>query len=409
MSEAVPLRAPASRAPKTHFEILLPLPRIEDGPPTMSDLSDPLAALDRYPRLRLGHTPTPLEAAPRLGAALGIDLWIKRDDCTGLALGGNKVRQLEFYLGEAKAQKADTILITGAVQSNFVRLAAAAACRLGMEAHLQLEQRVGESSDLYRHSGNVFLDRLLGATLHPFVPADADPGGAADIGDGPEPASLGQSPAVEADADDSLDRLARRLRAQGRRPYVIHLGVDHPPLGGLGYVIAAREIVADCKARGMAFDKLILASGSALSHCGILMGMRALGEPVSITGICVRRAALLQKPRVEKRAAALARMIDRLDAFRPEDVDVCDRVFAPGYGALNPAVREAIALAASTEALLLDPVYTGKAMAGLVARVRSGDIPRGSRVLFLHTGGLPALFAYSDRLIPGDDDADPLR
>ncbi|MBF2759789.1 MAG: D-cysteine desulfhydrase family protein [Ectothiorhodospiraceae bacterium AqS1] len=351
-------------------------------------MSDPLAALDRFPRVRLGHTPTPLEAAPRLGDALGVELWIKRDDCTGLALGGNKVRQLEFYLGEAKAQKADTILITGAVQSNFVRLAAAAACRLGFQAHLQLEERVADRSDLYRRSGNVLLDRLLGATIHPFLPPDLD------------------SSKAESAADESLDRLARRLAAQGRRPYVIHLGIDHPPLGGLGYVNAAREIVVESKERGIAFDSLILASGSALTHSGILVGMRALSEPLSIVGICVRRAAKWQRPRVIKRATEIARMIGRLDIPRKEDVELCDAVFAPGYGALNPAVREALALAARTEALLLDPVYTGKAMAGLIARVRSGDIAAGSRVLFLHTGGLPALFAYADRLMPAHEGSD---
>ncbi|WP_025771257.1 D-cysteine desulfhydrase family protein [Thioalkalivibrio sp. HK1] len=376
----------------------------------MSDRSHPLAALERYPRIRLGHTPTPLEAAPRLGAALGIDLWIKRDDCTGLALGGNKVRQLEFYLGEAKAQKADTILITGAVQSNFVRLAAAGARRLGMKAHLQLEERVANRSDLYRRSGNVLLDRLLGATLHPFLLPDSD--ASDDAGGGSDLALIEESASIESAADDSLDRLARRLEAEGHRPYTIHLGVGHPPLGGLGYVCAACEIVDESRERGLSFDHLILASGSALTHSGILVGMRALGEPVSISGICVRRKAALQRPRVEARAAEVAKMIDRLDIFSKEDVDVCDAVFAPGYGALNPAVREAIALAARTEALLLDPVYTGKAMAGLIARVRNGDIAPGSRVLFLHTGGLPALFAYADRLVSahgeGDDDADPL-
>ena len=369
----------------------------------MSDRSDPLAALARYPRIRLGHIPTPLEAAPRLGAALGIDLWIKRDDCTGLALGGNKVRQLEFYLGEAKAQKADTILITGAVQSNFVRLAAAAARRLGMKAHLQLEERVADRSDLYRRSGNVLLDRMLGATIHPFLPPEIDASGAGDDSDLAIP---GESPSIEAAADDSLDRLARRLEAEGHRPYIIHLGVDHPPLGGLGYVSAAREIIAESRERGIVFDHLILASGSALTHSGILVGMRALGERVSISGICVRRAAALQRPRVTRRAAELAQMIDHLDIIRKEDVELCDAVFAPGYGALNPAVREALALAARTEALLLDPVYTGKAMAGLIARVRSGHIAKASRVLFLHTGGLPALFAYADRLMSSDDGAD---
>ena len=336
----------------------------------------PLAGIDRFPRVRLGHVPTPLDTAPNLGAVLGIGLWIKRDDCTGLAFGGNKVRQLEFYLGEARARGADTVLITGAVQSNFVRLAAAGARQMGMDIHIQLEERVDDADDLYRASGNVLLDRLLGATLHSF-PAGED----------------------EAAADAALERLARSLAREGRKPYVIHLGVDHPPLGGLGYVLAAEEVMEQAGARGFGFDGVVCASGSALTHAGTLTGMRAIGETMPVHGICVRRDVSRQRPRVAKRAAELAAMIGRTDIVPDgNDVDVSDEVHAPGYGKLNDAIREAISMAARLEALLLDPVYTGKAMAGLIAHVRSGRIPAGSRVLFLHTGGLPAIFAYGARL-----------
>ncbi len=336
----------------------------------------PLAGIDRFPRIRLGHVPTPLDAAPNLGAALGIELWIKRDDCTGLAFGGNKVRQLEFYLGDARARGADTVLITGAVQSNFVRLAAAGARQLGMDIHIQLEERVDDADDLHRASGNVLLDRLLGATLHPF-PAGED----------------------EAAADAALERLARSLADEGAKPYVIHLGVDHPPLGGLGYVLAAGEVMEQGRARGFGFDGVVCASGSALTHAGTLVGMRAIGEAMPVHGICVRRDRSLQRRRVARRAAELAAMIDRADIGLDEsDVDASDEVHAPGYGKLNDAIREAISMAARLEALLLDPVYTGKAMAGLIAHVRSGRIRAGSRVLFLHTGGLPAIFAYGARL-----------
>ena len=336
----------------------------------------PLAGVDRFPRIRLGHSPTPLDAAPNLGTALGIELWVKRDDCTGLALGGNKVRQLEFYLGEARARGADTGLITGAVQSNFVRLAAAGARQLGMDIHIQLEERVDDADALYRASGNVLLDRLLGATLHSF-PAGED----------------------EQAADAALERLACSLAGSGRKPYVIHLGVDHPPLGGLGYVLAANEVMEQARARGLGFDAVVCASGSALTHAGTLVGMRAIGETVPVHGICVRRDASLQRPRVAKRAAELSAMIGRADiAFDEGDIDASDAVHPPGYGKLNEPIREAISMAARLEGLLLDPVYTGKAMAGLVAHVRSGRIAAGSRVLFLHTGGLPGIFAYGDRL-----------
>ena len=336
----------------------------------------PLAGIDRFSRIRLGHTPTPLDPAPNLGAALGIDLWIKRDDCTGLAMGGNKVRQLEFYLGEAKLRGADTVLITGAVQSNFACLAAAAARQLGMDIHIQLEERVSAADALYRASGNVLLDRLFGATLHPF-PVGED----------------------EAAADAALEKLARSLESEGRKPYVIHLGTEHPPLGGLGYVVAAAEIMQQACALGIGFDSLVCASGSALTHAGTLVGLRALGETMPVHGICVRRDASQQRARVAKRAAELAAMIGRTDiAPWEEDVYVSDEVHPPGYGKLNDAILEAIALTARLEGLLLDPVYTSKAMAGLIAHVRSGHIPARSRVVFLHTGGLPALFAYGVQL-----------
>ena len=341
-------------------------------------MSSPLSkAIDKFPRVQLGHAPTPLDAAPRLGASLGIELWIKRDDCTGLAMGGNKVRQIEFPLGEAQSQDADTLLITSAVQSNYVRVAAAAGRRLGMEVHIQLEERVPGVDAQYRTSGNVLLDRIFGAKLHSFPVGEDEPA-----------------------ADASLDLLAQSLAEEGRRPYVIHLAPAHPPLGALGYVIAAEEILAQVRSLDLAFDAVVCPTGSALTHAGILVGLRALGETIPVHGICVRRDAGSQAARVRKVASELAAMIERPEAFDADDVQAFDGVLAPGYGRLNDAVREAIALAARREGLLLDPVYTGKTMAGLIDHVRSGVIPKGCRVLFIHTGGLPAIFAYGDELGP---------
>ena len=234
-----------------------------------------LAGIARFPRARLGHTPTPLDPAPNLGGALGIDLWIKRDDCTGLAFGGNKVRQIEFHFGEAEARGADTVLVTGAVQSNLVRIAAAAARRLGMEAHIQLEDRVDGMGALYRTSGNLLHDRVLGATLRSF-PEGED----------------------EAAADAAMERRAAALTAEGRRPYVIHSAPGHAPLGGLGYVVAAGEVTEQAQDLAVSFDAVVCASGSALTHAGILVGLRALGERVPVLGICVRRDAAGQAARV---------------------------------------------------------------------------------------------------------------
>lgn len=339
----------------------------------MSDTS--LSALDKFPRVRLGHAPTPLDPALALGGELGIELHIKRDDCTGLAFGGNKVRQLEFYVGAAVAEGADTLLITGAVQSNFVRLAAAAARTQGMDIHIQLEERVPDVDESYRASGNVLLDKLLGAHLTSF-PVGED----------------------ESAADASLEARASELAESGRRPFVIHLGVDQPPLGALGYVVAAREFNEQAAAQGLAFDHVVLASGSALTHGGFLVGLRALGNDVPVTGICVRRGADQQLPRVLKRCREIAALIERDDCVGESDVVVNDSVLAPGYGQMNPATMSAMAMAARLEALMLDPVYTGKTMAGLVALVREGTIRPGARVLFVHTGGLPALFGYEKSL-----------
>ena len=268
------------------------------------------------------------------------------------------------------------MLVTGAVQSNLVRLTAAGARLLGMEAHVQLEERVAEGGELYRASGNLLLDRVLGATLHAF-PVGED----------------------EAAADAALKRLGEMLAEEGRSPYVIHSAPGHP-LGGLGYVVAAGEVVEQARALGIGFDAVVCASGSALTHAGLLVGLRALGERAPVLGICVRRDAASQGARVAKLAAQLAAMIGRPTAFDAGDVEVYDGALAPGYGRLGEAAREAMALAARHEALLLDPVYTAKAMAGLIAHVRAGRIAEGSRVLFIHTGGQPALFAYAEGLGP---------
>ncbi len=334
-----------------------------------------IVKLEAFPRVRLGHAPTPIDAAPNLSRSLGVEVHVKRDDCTGLAFGGNKVRQLEFYLGAARAVNADTVLITGAVQSNFVRLAAAGARQLGMDIHIQLEDRVPGKDATYRASGNVLLDRLLGATIHYF----------------PE----GEN---EAAADASLHRVAHELEAKGRRPYVIHLGVEHPPIGGLGYVVAAVEMANQMKAAGLELDGFVVPSGSGLTHAGFLVGLRALGIDLPVYGICVRRAVDVQHPRVLRRATEIATLIGRDGLIDAADVDVSDAVLAPGYGQLNDATLSAMSRGASLEALMLDPVYSARTLAGLIHRVEQGLVAQGARLGFIHTGGTPALFGYESAL-----------
>jgi len=330
-------------------------------------------ALKQHPRVHMGHLPTPIDPMESLGAHCGITLAVKRDDCTGIAFGGNKVRQLEFYLGDAQTGGADTILITGAVQSNYVRTAAAMANKLGMTCHIQLEERVSGVAELYRTNGNVLLDHLLGATLHSYE-------------DGED----------EAGADRSLHALAGKLSGSGRTPYIIPLGIDAPPTGALGYVNAALELAGQIGNEAWP-DAIVVGSGSALTHAGLVLGLKLLGIETTVYGVCVRRNAQLQAERVLRRARETARMLELQCPVTERDIHLTDIALSPGYGKLNEVTSQAIKITARLEGLFLDPVYTGKTMAGLLHLVQQGELS-GKSVLFWHTGGQPALFGYQDQL-----------
>ncbi len=342
----------------------------------MSAQNNQFGCLDEMPRAQLVIGETPLEAMPNLAKQLGPALLhVKRDDLTGIAFGGNKLRQLEFYFGEAQKQQADTILITGAVQSNFVRLAAAAARKLGMDIHIQLEDRVPNVDDTYRQSGNVLIDRLLGATLYSYP-------------DGED----------EAGADTRIREIADQMQAKGKRPFIIPLSPGHPPKGALGYVVAAREVLSQAKTRDLAFDEFIVPSGSGHTHAGFLFGMKAAGVKAPVTGICVRRNAALQRPRIMDHCEKIAELLKIPNPVRDEDVRLNDDHLAPGYGQMGDTVLAALTQAARSEALMLDPVYSAKAMAGFIDRAKSAAA--GENLMFLHTGGNPALFAYAEKLTP---------
>jgi len=307
-----------------------------------------------------------------LTAALGgPEIFIKRDDCTGLAMGGNKARQLEFYLGAARAQKADTILITGAVQSNYVRMAAAGARLLGMDCHIQLEERVAKNDPAYRNSGNVLLDRILGATIHSYPDGEDEEG-----------------------ADNQLEVIAGELRGRGANPYIIHLGPGFEPLGALGYVVCAREILDQLASLEMTIDEIFVASGSGATHAGLLAGLRSLGSSIPVTGVCVRRDAVAQRPRILKTTQTIAGMLEIDPVVMETDVRIEDAVLAPGYGMLNDETLEALKLLARHEGVILDPVYTAKSAAGMIHRIREKELAGDGPVLFVHTGGVPAAFAY---------------
>lgn len=331
---------------------------------------------EEHPRIELAHTPTPLERMENLEVGLGDgngNLYVKRDDCTGLAMGGNKVRQLEYYLGEAVSQGADTIVITGAVQSNFVRTAAAAAIKCGMKIEIQLEERVDNASGPYRNSGNVLLDKILGAKIHSF-PVGED----------------------ESASDKNLYKIAEDIKSRGGKPYVVPLGMDHPPIGAMGYIRMCDELIRQCMQQNIKPGTIIVGSGSGVTHAGILVGFRRLGSDTRVIGVCVRRSAELQQARVLQRAQETAKLAGCPGVIKEKDVIVTDDYLSPGYGVVNEGTVEAIKLAARCEALLVDPVYTGKALAGVIDMYRKKKFSPDENVIFIHTGGTPAIFGYQD-------------
>jgi L-cysteate sulfo-lyase len=332
--------------------------------------------LARFNPVRFAHLPTPLEPLPRLTEALmsasggGPNLWVKRDDCTGLAGGGNKTRKLEYLLGDALANDADTLITQGAVQSNHVRQTAAAAARFGLACEVILEERTGSNAVDYTRSGNVLLDELLGAKIRTV------PGGT--------------------DMNQALAEVAAEVAERGGRPYVIPGGGSNI-IGALGYVECALELVAQANEAGLEIDRIVTATGSAGTHAGLVAGLAVMGADIPVLGIGVRAPKDVQEANVFKLAVETAELLGHGDRVtRDMVVADCDYVGA-GYGLIDKAVIEALKLCARTEGLLLDPVYTGKAMKGLIALSKQGAFD-GETVVFLHTGGAQGLFGYQSEL-----------
>ena len=326
--------------------------------------------LSRFPRQRLAHLPTPLEPMERLSKHLGgANLWIKRDDCTGLSSGGNKTRKLEFLMGDALAKGADTIITQGAIQSNHARQTAAAAARLGLECHLLLEDRTGNNSPDYTLNGNVLLDRLHGASL------SKRPSGA--------------------DMNAEMEALAADLRAKGKKPYVIPGGGSNP-VGALGYANCALELVAQANERGLKIDHVVHATGSAGTQAGFVAGLAAINANIPVLGIGVRAPKEKQEQAVFDLAVRTADYMGAPGVVKREHIVANSDYVGPGYGLPTDGMAEAVKLLARFEGILLDPVYTGKGMAGLIDLVRKGFFPKDSNVVFLHTGGSAGLFAYPD-------------
>jgi D-cysteine desulfhydrase len=326
--------------------------------------------LAQFPRRRYADGPTPLQPLVRLTQALGgANLFIKRDDLLGFAGGGNKIRKLEFVVADALARGADYLVTCGAVQSNHCRLTLAAAVREGLKCGLVLEERV-PGSFKPRASGNNFLYRLMGVDRIQVVPGGSD-------------------------MPQAMQAMADEVKAQGGRPYIIPGGASNP-LGALGYAACAQEIISQAFDMGLRIDRVVCASGSAGTHAGLLTGFWGTRSHIPVVGINVSRTKAQQEDlvyRLTKETVALAGMGGEM----PRDAVLCfGEYVGPGYSIPTPGMVEAVKLLARTEAVLLDPVYTGKAMAGLIDLVRKGFFRKAENVLFVHTGGSPALYAYLD-------------
>lgn len=329
-------------------------------------------------RFPLAFLPTPLHPLARLSAGpqlptADLQLWIKRDDQTGLAGGGNKTRKLELLVADALAQGADTLITTGAVQSNHCRQTAAAAARAGLACHLVLG---GREPDVV--TGNLLLDRLLGAEIHWTTREERLP---------------------------RLHALADELRAAGRRPYTITYG-GSDPVGAAGYVLALEELYGQARALGIHLDAIVVASSSGGTQAGLVVGAWRLGWDVPILGISIDEPAHRLRVNVADLATRTAARWGRPHTFAPGDILVDDSYLGGGYGVMGTLEREAITLMARTEGILLDPVYTGRAFGGLLDILRARpetfarpDRPGTVNILFWHTGGSPALFAYAQELV----------
>lgn len=331
--------------------------------------------LSVFPRRRYTEGTTPIEFLPRFSEALGGPrIHMKRDDLLGLASGGNKTRKLEFLVAEALAQGADTLITCGAVQSNHCRLTLAAANKEGMKCRLVLEERVPGSYDRDA-SGNNFLFHLLGVEAVSVVPGGSD-------------------------MMLEMGKVAEEVDDQGGRPYIIPGGGSNP-VGTLGYVACAQEIVTQLFEKGLNVRSVVCASGSGGTHAGLLAGFQGSNSNLSVTGVNVSRTRDAQEPLIHGLANETLRYLGVDQGIPWEAVTCMDQYVGRGYSIPTPEMVDAVQLLARTESILLDPVYTGKAMAGMIDLVRQGYFDGQDEILFVHTGGSPALYAYQSTVLGG--------
>jgi D-cysteine desulfhydrase len=336
--------------------------------------------LAKFPRRRYTEGQTPIEFLPRFTAAVGgPEIYIKRDDLLGLTAGGNKTRKLEFLVADALAQGADTLITCGAVQSNHCRLTLAAAVKEGLKCRLVLEERVAGSYNPDA-SGNNFLFRLLGVEKIEVVSAGTDMAAA-------------------------MQKVAEDLDREGRRGYVIPGGGSNP-IGATGYVACAQEIQEQLFDKGLCIDRLVVASGSTGTHAGLLTGFYGCNMNIPIVGIGVSRDPGDQDPLVYDLVQKTAERVGVNQSIPMNAVGTFGDYWRPKYSVPNKKMVEAVNMMAKTEGILLDPVYTGKAMAGLIDLSRRGYFRKGEKVLFVHTGGSPGLYAYIRPILGLEEVAD---
>ncbi|MCA6961823.1 D-cysteate sulfo-lyase [Pectobacterium odoriferum] len=325
--------------------------------------------LARFPRLSLGHFPTPLEALPNLSAYLGgPTIYIKRDDATGLATGGNKTRKLEFLLADAQQQGADVIITQGATQSNHVRQTIAAAAKLGLKTKVLLEKRVEDYGEDYQRSGNVLLDNLLGGEIIDHLPAGTD-------------------------MQQAMETLAESLRKEGLKPYVIP-GGGSSPVGALGYVACAEELLFQSSQQRLRIDHIVHATGSTGTQAGLVTGLVATNSQIPLLGISVRAPKAKQEENVYALAQRTWQLLGIPGELPLSAVQVNSDYVGKGYGIPTEGTLEALRLLAQLEGILLDPVYSSKGMAGLIDLIRQGYFRADENIVFIHTGGSAGLFGY---------------
>ncbi|OUR68102.1 D-cysteine desulfhydrase [Marinomonas sp. 42_23_T18] len=322
-------------------------------------------------RVEITHSPTPLESMPGLSLTLGYKLFVKRDDCTGLAGGGNKTRKLEYLLAAARDAGADTLVTIGGLQSNHARQTAAAAAKFGFACELVLEDVEGTPKEDYYDNGNILLDKLFGATIHL-------------VGEGE-------------DSQAFSHQLMTVLAEEGKSPYFIPVGGSNE-IGSLGYVRCANEILEQMAEQGIELDQIVLASGSAGTQAGLLAGLIAANSSIPVVGISISRDAEAQHLLVENLLDKTLCLMGLDPELAKGRVLICGDYVGDGYGITTPGTIEAVKMAAQFEGLLLDPVYTGKGMSGLIDMCRTKVFEKNHNILFLHTGGSQALFAYREVL-----------